>query len=509
MTTPLNEEHDPERVPLDEERYPEFFAYDSYADVRADANARADEAPLSPTGTGRRRRSAAPADHDAGRAEADRAEADRVADPRPNDQDAPLRSRSATQPTPPTRRRAAAPPQPTSPDGPAPRRAIASFESPSVGEPVRRRAIAPPQPTSVEEPARGRAATPAQHTNQPALAALPPAATQGQGRRRAKRAVSSYLWPFRAASVPRSSRIRSRSTAATVWRRLKTDRLAVVGGFTIIVLIALAVFAPLISGVLGVDPNTPHYALTDPTFGPHGSFGGMTAHHPLGVDFSFGRDILSRLLYGARVSLLVAVAATILSVSIGAFMGTLAGYLGGRADQIITRIMDLFLAFPLLLFALGLSGALTDKAFGLSGNSLRIAILIFVIGFFNWPYIARMVRGEVLSLREREFIDAARSLGAGPRWIINRELLPNLLSPILVYATLLIPTNIIFEAAFSYLGIGVNPPTASWGQMLFDASTHVSTDPAYLIVPGMAVFITVLAFNLFGDGLRDALDPTA
>ena len=153
--------------------------------------------------------------------------------------------------------------------------------------------------------------------------------------------------------------------------------------------------------------------------------------------------------------------------------------------------------------------ALSDEAFGLSGNVLRIAIMIFVMGFFNWPYLARIVRAEVLSLREREFVDAARALGAGPRWIIWRELMPNLMAPILVYATLLIPANIIFEAGLSALGIGLDPPAASWGQMMTDAVATVYTDPAYLIVPGMAVFITVLAFNLFGDGLRDALDPTA
>jgi ABC-type dipeptide/oligopeptide/nickel transport system permease subunit len=346
----------------------------------------------------------------------------------------------------------------------------------------------------------------------PKPALVPTVAAQGPGRRRAKRTFVSYLWPFQAftgARTPGSTRIRSRSTAATVWRRLKADRLALAGGVTIAVLVALAVFAPLISSLFGIDPTTPHYNLTDTTFGPHGTFGGMSLDHPLGVDQALGRDVLSRLLYGARVSLLVASASTLLSVGIGATLGLVAGYLGGRTDAIITRIMDLFLAFPLLLFALGLSGALTDTAFGLTGNSLRIAVMIFVMGFFSWPYLARIVRAEVLSLREREFVDAARQLGAGPGWVIGRELLPNLMSPILVYATLVIPANIIFEAGLSELGVGLNPPAASWGQMLLDASATVNTDPAYLIVPGMAVFITVLAFNLFGDGLRDALDPTA
>ncbi|WP_370383307.1 ABC transporter permease [Catenulispora sp. GAS73] len=303
--------------------------------------------------------------------------------------------------------------------------------------------------------------------------------------------------------------MRSRSTTATVWRKLRADRAAVVGGWTVVLLVLLAVFAPVVTGAFGVGPNTLHPELTDATFGPHGSFGGISWAHPLGVDQRMGRDIMARLLFGARVSLLIAGGATLLSVALGVGLGVVSGYLGGLVDLIVMRVADVFLAFPLMLFALGLTGALSDQAFGLSGNSLRIAIMIFVMGFFNWPYIARIVRAEVLSLREREFVDAARAMGATTRWIVWRELMPNLLAPILVYTTLLIPANIIFEAGLSALGIGLDPPAASWGQMLTDAVSTVYTDPEYLIVPGMAVFITVLAFNLFGDGLRNATDPTA
>jgi ABC-type dipeptide/oligopeptide/nickel transport system permease subunit len=170
--------------------------------------------------------------------------------------------------------------------------------------------------------------------------------------------------------------------------------------------------------------------------------------------------------------------------------------------------MDVFLAFPLLLFAIALAGVVPDKGFGLTGNTLRIALLIFIIGFFNWPYIGRIVRGQTLSLREREFVESARSLGARAPYIILRELLPNLFAPVLVYATLLIPTNILFEAALSFLGVGVRPPTATWGGMLADAShSWYQIAPNFMIFPGLAIFVTVLAFNLFGDGLRDALDP--
>jgi ABC-type dipeptide/oligopeptide/nickel transport system permease subunit len=190
-------------------------------------------------------------------------------------------------------------------------------------------------------------------------------------------------------------------------------------------------------------------------------------------------------------------------------MGIIAGYYGGWVDWAIARLMDVFLAFPLIVFAIAIIGVIPNSMWGLSGNTLRIALLIFIIGFFAWPYMGRIVRGQVLSLREREFVDAARSIGARGPYILFRELLPNLWGPILVYATLLIPTNILFEAALDYLGVGLVPPTPSWGQMLSSAVTNgfYQLDPMYMIIPGLAIFITVMAFNLFGDGLRDALDP--
>ncbi len=184
---------------------------------------------------------------------------------------------------------------------------------------------------------------------------------------------------------------------------------------------------------------------------------------------STGRDVLSRIVNGAQVSMLIAFLATALAVSIGVVMGIIAGYFGGWVDAVIARSMDVFLAFPLLVFAIALVGVVPSSAFGLSGNSLRIGLLIFVIGFFAWPYMGRIIRGQTLSLREREFVDAARSLGARGPYILFRELLPNLVAPILVYSTLLIPVNILFEAALSYLGVGIIPPTPSWGGMLSDA----------------------------------------
>ena len=205
--------------------------------------------------------------------------------------------------------------------------------------------------------------------------------------------------------------------------------------------------------------------------------------------------------------MLIAILATSLSVVIGATLGVVSAFFGGWVDTVISRLMDLFLAFPLLVFAIALAGVVPDKGFGLSGDTLRISLLIFIIGFFQWPYIGRIIRGQTLSLREREFIDAAKILGASNVHILRKELLPNLAAPILVYFTLLIPTNILFEAALSFLGVGVRPPTATWGQMLSDATQWYQIDPAFMIFPGVAIFITVLAFNLLGDGLRDALDP--
>jgi ABC-type dipeptide/oligopeptide/nickel transport system permease subunit len=300
--------------------------------------------------------------------------------------------------------------------------------------------------------------------------------------------------------------VEGRSLGQIAWGRLRRDKVAMTGGVVVVFLIIVAIAGPHLTA----SPNIYHQDLIDPTFSrPIGPFGGISLEHPLGIEPVNGRDVLARIVHGSQYSLLIAFAATFLAVALGVFFGVIAGYFSGAIDALIARTMDVFLAFPLLVFAIALAGVIPQQAFGLSGNTLRIALLIFIIGFFSWPYMGRIIRGQTLSLREREFIDAARGLGARSGYVLFRELLPNLVGPIIVYATLLVPTNILFEAALSYLGVGLYPPTPTWGGMLSDAVTnqYFQIDPMFMLIPGLAIFITVMAFNLFGDGLRDALDP--
>jgi peptide/nickel transport system permease protein len=308
--------------------------------------------------------------------------------------------------------------------------------------------------------------------------------------------------------VGSGSRIEGRSLGQIAWRRLKRDKVAIAGGCFLIFLVLVAVFAPLITQLLGDPPTEFHQDLIDPATGglPIGARGGQSWEHLMGVEPVNGRDIFSRVVYGARISLVIAFLATLLSVLIGTTLGVVSGFFGGWVDAVISRLMDIFLAFPLLVFAIALAGVVPGQAFGLEGNTLRVSLLVFIIGFFSWPYIGRIVRGQTLSLARREFVDAAHSLGARRPYILFTELLPNLVGPILVYATLLIPTNILFEAALSFLGVGVRPPTPTWGGMLSEA-VNFYTIPHFMLWPGLAIFATVLAFNLLGDGLRDALDP--
>jgi len=295
---------------------------------------------------------------------------------------------------------------------------------------------------------------------------------------------------------------------ATTWLRVKRDKVALAGLAVVCFFIVVAIFAPLLCKIFGVDATTTNPPTLDEFGFPKGAFGGASWDHPLGVEPGLGRDVFARTVYGARYSLLIALSATVLTVLIGVVMGIVSGYFGGAVDTVLGRIMDVLLAFPVLLFSIAFL-VIVGTSDTFKSNNWRIVFIIFIIGFFSWPYIGRIVRGQVLSLREKEFVEAARSLGAGNMRVLFTELLPNLAATILVYSTLIIPTNVLYEAALSFLGVGLQSPTPSWGGMLSDAVSTFKDSPFYMFVPGISIFLVVLGFNLFGDGLRDALDPRA
>jgi peptide/nickel transport system permease protein len=304
--------------------------------------------------------------------------------------------------------------------------------------------------------------------------------------------------------------IEGRSLGQLAWARLRKDKVAMAGGVVSLILILIAISAWPLTWLGWIHPNDSNAdALNIENSMPAGSFGGVTWEHPFGVDPQLGRDIMDRVIVGLQTSLSIALAATVLAIVVGVTVGVLAGFFGGWVDAVLARIMDILLAFPVLLFSIALLVILrTIGEIGpLAGNTLSYVALVAIIGGFGWAYPARIIRGQALSLREKEFVEAARSLGARNGRIVFKELLPNLVAPILVYATLLLPVNILVEAGLSYLGVGLNPPTASLGQMIDQASRVMRIDPTYLLIPGVTIFITVLAFNLFGDGLRDAIDP--
>ena len=292
--------------------------------------------------------------------------------------------------------------------------------------------------------------------------------------------------------------------------RFKRDHFAIAGVVVLVVLIVLAILAPTIAKMLGPGhgPNSVEY------------FREMTQENglPKGPDFDLkfyfgadraGRDVLVRTLYGLRTSLVIAFFATGLAVVIGVLVGLVGGFYRGKIDTFLSRMTDVVLSLPVLLLALGLASACGATKEGCLGGLLQPGLLLvsLIIGFFSWPYIARIVRGQVLSLREKEFIEAARSQGAGSFRIMLREVLPNVAAPIIVYTTLIIPNNILFEAALSFLGVGVPDTTPSLGRALSDASGIFTVAWWMMLFPGLILFTITLAFNLVGDGLRDALDP--
>jgi peptide/nickel transport system permease protein len=291
-----------------------------------------------------------------------------------------------------------------------------------------------------------------------------------------------------------STNVEGRSQWQLTWRRLRHDKVAMAALVVILVMVVLALAAPLFVAITHhppniAYPNTGETAAGNPV--PPG-----TAGFWLGTDGT-GRDLFIRILYGARISLFVGFATTALGTVAGVAVGLIAGYFGGIIDTVLARFTDAVLAFPYVVLALALAVVI--------GPSLTV--IVGVIAFFSWAAIARIVRGQTLSIKEKEYVEAARSLGAGPFRIIFIDILPNLLAPVLVLATLYIPTAVVFEATLSYLGLGIQPPTASWGNILADAENFYQVAWWYVVFPAAALLITTLAFNLLGDGIRDAMDP--
>ena len=302
--------------------------------------------------------------------------------------------------------------------------------------------------------------------------------------------------------------ILGRSLTQIFWHRFRRDKAALAGVVFIVLLVVLAVGSPFVARVIAHHgPNQIHDELRNdiglPAIGPSGNYW-------FGVD-TLGRDVFVRTVYGARTSLTVALIATGLSVVIGVLLGTMAGFLGGWVDTAVSRTIDIVLSLPILLFAIGIAASCSITVTGCLGGLIQpgISLVAAIIALFSWPYIGRIVRGQVLSLRSKEFVEASRALGSSSPRIMFREILPNTFAPIIVYTTLIIPNNILFESALSFLGVGIPQTTPSWGRMIADATGNQLYLVAWwmLAFPGLALILTTLSFNLVGDGLRDALDP--
>jgi peptide/nickel transport system permease protein len=312
--------------------------------------------------------------------------------------------------------------------------------------------------------------------------------------------------------------IKARGYWEQVWRRFKRDKVAMAGGFFVIVLIVVAVIGgPIAEAILGHGPNDLYYTAVDSRLLPKGPMTWVDdVLHPgqktlfvLGADGTLGRDEFLRMLYGARVSLEVALLSTMFSMTLGVLLGATAGYFRGATDTVISRVTEITMAFPQLLFIIALASTagsrLDNVTLGIFGRGVLTLVLVFSI--FGWFYPARIIRAVVLSLREKEFIEAARMVGSSDWRIIRSHVLPHLIAPIIVYSTIAVAGFILAEAGLSFLGIGIKLPTPSWGNLLSDAPNFYTSQPWLMVWPGLAILLTTLSFNLLGDGLRDAFDP--
>ncbi len=304
-----------------------------------------------------------------------------------------------------------------------------------------------------------------------------------------------------------------RSPGQLMWARFKRDRTGVISAFIVLSFFALGAFAPLISKFYGKDPWT-RYGQTTPGLlvnqYPAGPNGGISSDFWFGLEPGLGRDVFMQLLYGIRNTLGLAVAVTIVSVLTAIVLGVAAGYFGGRTDYFIGRLIDLLMAFPNQLFYVAFVPVVTAIFVAPEDEIpfwMRCTILILVLWFLGWMSLARLLRGQVLSLREREFIEAAKISGASPWRIIRRELVPNVMTPILVQTTYMLPNFVTSIAGLSFLGVGLVEPTPDWGRMFANAADYYHNDITYLFFPGVAMVLFIVAFNLLGDSVRDAFDP--
>jgi len=297
-----------------------------------------------------------------------------------------------------------------------------------------------------------------------------------------------------------------RSPWQIFWTRFRRDKAALVGAGIIVLFVLLAIFAPLISSK--IIHHGPNDLFQNQMTSEIGLPKGPNSQFWFGADRN-GRDVFVRSIYGLRTSLVVAIGATGVAMAIGTVLGMIAGFVGGWLDILISRTIEILLSLPLLLFAIGISAACSVSNAGCLGGLIKpgLGLILFIIALFSWPYIARLIRGQTLSLRAREFVDASRSLGASNRRIMFREVMPNLIAPIIIYSTLIIPSNILFEAYLSYLGVGLPQTTPSLGALISDGAGLYEVAWWLMLFPGILLLLATLAFNLLGDGLRDALDP--
>jgi peptide/nickel transport system permease protein len=301
-----------------------------------------------------------------------------------------------------------------------------------------------------------------------------------------------------------------RSPGRLAWMRLRRDRTAVVSAGMLGLLVVLALGSPLIARIYGAGPGQQFGSLLDSTGMPLGYLGGVSARHWFGLEPGLGRDIFIRMIFGVRTSLFIAIGAAVVTAVIGVTAGIVAGYLGGVADAVIGWVTDVALAMPFLIVALAVIPTFSLRFYGPRDaipSWFAVCVLIGTFAMFGWTGTARLVRGQVVSLREREFVDAARASGAGIGHVLFRQLLPNIWAPILISFSLAVPAYVTGEAALSFLGVGLPETVPSFGRMIYRSIDYIQTDPAYVFFPGITIFALVLAFNLLGDALRDALDP--